>query len=63
MSMLHVTPCDLYFVLIKSATDITCLMDKWHVLDLNGQHVEADTHIVLRVKHACKYFFQTAKWA
>ena len=33
-------------------------MPRQVVLDLNWQHVEADTHIVLHVKHACELKFQ-----
>ena len=29
-----------------------------YVLDLNWQHVEADTRIVLHVKHACELVYQ-----
>ena len=45
------TLCELYFGWMKSASDTNYLMDKWH-------NVEADTCIVLHVKHACELIFQ-----
>ena len=59
MSML--TPCELYFGLMKSAADTNYLMDKRVTSRCLGPKltkVEADTCIVLHVKYACELIFQ-----